>query len=215
MGRNAVAGRIALAGVVLAGIGGSTWMLGSPGMPSYTSTAAVSAALPSESLDPNAPKLELVVPPPSGTPTGADVISKQAPPPPTHTERYHNDKYGFEYWHSPQAKVTEYDEGSGATTIVHENFERVRGMQIFILPYAEATISEERFRADVPSGVRENVENTTLDGIPAVTFNSFDPALGETREIWVIHNGFLYEITTMRGVGNWFTPIIQSWNFTR
>ena len=150
---------------------------------------------------------------PSGTPTGPDVISASAPPPPTHTEVYRNDRYGFQYNHTPEAKITEYDEGGGAMTIVHENEEKVRGMQIFIVPYAEEKITDERFYADVPSGVRENAEDTTLDGVRAVTFNSFDESLGETREIWVIHKGHLYEITTFKGVGLWFTPIIQSWRF--
>lgn len=150
---------------------------------------------------------------PSGHPVDAAVISQSAPPPATHSVEYRNETYGFSYYHTPEAKITEYDEGSGAMTIVHENFQKVRGMQIFIVPYSESTISEERFKMDVPSGVRTNVENTTLDGVRAVTFNSFDQKLGETREIWVIHNGYLFEITTFKGVGLWFTPIIQSWRF--
>jgi hypothetical protein len=150
---------------------------------------------------------------PSGARTNADVISQSSEPPPTNSVEYHNEKYGFSYWHTPQATITEYDEGGGAMTVVHENFEKVRGMQIFIVPYTESLITEERFKADVPSGVRSNVEDTTLDGVRAVTFNSIDEDLGETREIWIIHNGFLFEITTMKGVGNWFAPIIQSWRF--
>lgn len=150
---------------------------------------------------------------PSGRSVTAEMIASSAPPPPTHTEEYRNERYGFSYWHTPGATVTEYDEGGGAATIVHENLEKVRGMQVFIVPYHEETISEERFLADVPSGVRENVENTTLDGVRAVTFTSYDVTLGETREIWVIKDGYLFEITTFKGVGNWFEPIIQSWRF--
>jgi|GEM_PF-1655513 len=212
MVRKEVAGRIAVAGVVLVGLGSGAWWMGN-GVSPAASTATVSAAVQEGEPSGSGEKPVLGFKP-SGKSVNADVISTTAEPPATHTETYRNERYGFEYRHTPQARVTEYDEGQGAMTIVHENVEKVRGMQIFILPYAEATISEERFRADVPSGVRENVENTTLDGIPAVTFNSFDLSIGETREIWVIHNGFLYEITTMRGVGQWFSPIIQSWRFT-
>lgn len=164
----------------------------------------------SEGTDP-----EVLVLNPSGTPVSAKAIATPMPAPASHTETYRNEKYGFQYNHPPQAVITEYDEGGGAMTLVHENHEHVRGMQIFIVPYAEATISEERFRMDVPSGVRKNVEETTLDGVRAVTFNSLDSRLGETREVWLIHNGYLFEITTFRGVGNWFTPLIQSWRFTR
>ena len=152
----------------------------------------------------------------SGVVAGAEVIGHAAPPPEGYV-KYTNERYGFSFYHTPQGKVTEFDEGQGAATIVLENEERVRGMQIFIVPYAEETISDERFYADVPSGVRENIEATTLGvlSVPAVTFTSVDEALGETREIWFIYKGYLYEITTFKGVGAWFAPIIQSWRFVR
>lgn len=141
-------------------------------------------------------------------------LATPADPPPGYV-KYENKKYGFSYYHSSQAAVTEYDEGGGAMTIVQENLQKVRGLQIFIVPYAEKTISEERFKADIPSGVRNNAEKTFIGkrGVEAVTFNSYDQFLGETREVWFIYNGHLYEVTTFRGVGDWFTPIMQTWRF--
>lgn len=138
-------------------------------------------------------------------------------PPPSGYVRYQNDRYGFYFYHSPEANITEYDEGDGATTIVQENFSNLRGLQIFIVPYTEPTVSEERFKLDIPSGVIKNLATTTLGKIkvPAITFNSFDENLGETREIWFIHEGHLYEITTFKGIRDWLTPIIQSWRFTK
>jgi len=142
----------------------------------------------------------------------ADTIVKASSPPEGYV-KYENKQYGFSFYHAQEAEVSEYDEGGGAMTVVLENKSTVRGMQIFIVPYNEPLISEERFKMDVPSGVRKNVEDTILDGVRAVTFNSYDERLGETREIWVIHNGYLFEITTMSGTGNWFIPVIQSWRF--
>lgn len=149
---------------------------------------------------------------PSGVHVTPEIIATQLPPEPGRIE-YRNEKYRFSFYRSPQATVTEYDEGGGAITVTYENFEKIRGFQVFIVPYGGATISEERFARDVPSGVRTNVENATLDGVKAVTFNSYDAFLGDTREIWVIHNGYLYEITTFTGVATWFTPIISTWRF--
>jgi len=149
-------------------------------------------------------------------PTGyvAKNIAIPASPPDGYI-KYENKKYGFSYYRSPQATIKEFDEGGGAMTIVQENIKNVRGLQIFIIPYKEKTISEERFRLDVPSGVRKNVEKTFI-GLPqveAVTFNSYDEFLGETREVWFIYNGHLYEITTFKGVGDWFAPLLQTWRF--
>lgn len=143
-------------------------------------------------------------------------IGRPNPPPPGYI-RYQNDHYGFYFYHSPEATITEYDEGDGATTIVQENFNNMRGLQIFIVPYTKPTISEERLKLDIPSGVIKNLATTTIGKImvPVTTFNSFDENLGETREIWFIHDGHLYEITTFKGVRDWLTPIIQSWRFIK
>lgn len=157
------------------------------------------------------PGTQLVINP-SGTALDVSNIDADVLPPEGYV-RYENARFGFSFYHAPTSRVREIDEGGGAMTVVLENFERQRGIQVFIVPYAEATISEERFLRDVPSGIRQNVENATVDGVQAVTFNSFDQALGETREIWMIRNGFLYEITTFKGVGLWFNPFIQSWDF--
>jgi len=148
----------------------------------------------------------------SGATINADAISQVADAPAGYVQ-YRNTKYGFSFYHLPDGKITEYDEGSGAETVVLENLQKVRGMQVFIVPYDRPLITQERFNEDEPSGVRINVQDASLDGVRAVTFNSTDIALGETREIWVIRNGYLYEITTFSGVGEWFTPIIQSWRW--
>lgn len=148
------------------------------------------------------------------SPNLAKTIADPNDPPAGYIE-YKNDRYGFSYWHSPEAKITEYDEGGGAATIVHENLVKLRGLQVFVVPYSGDIITDARFHKDVPSGVRYNIENTTIGEkkIPAVTFNSHDDTLGDTREVWFIYNGYLYEITTFKGFGDWLGPILQTWRF--
>jgi len=144
----------------------------------------------------------------------AQVIARPASYPEDFVE-YTNTQYGFQFFRAPGAVVKEYDEGGGAMTIVIEDKDSVRGFQIFILPYAVATISEGRFLADVPSGVRENVEPMKIGtpSVEAVTFTSYDQFLGDMREIWFIYKGHLYEISTLKGMEDWLAPIIQSWSF--
>src|SRR3989338_5595699 len=79
------------------------------------------------------------------------------PTPPEGYVEYRNERYGFRLFHPPQVAIKEYDEGEGAMTIVFEDKEVARGFQIFVVPYAGTTVTEERFKADVPSGVRTNV----------------------------------------------------------
>ena len=145
------------------------------------------------------------------TPTAGESV-----PRPEGYVEYRNEKYGFSLYHAPETKVQAYDEGGGAATVVlqNENEQELRGLQIFIVPYAEATISEARFKRDVPSGVRTNVEGAILDGVEAATtFTSVDLSLGETREVWVIHDGRLYEITTVESARDWLASILETWRF--
>ena len=162
------------------------------------------------------PGTEVVSPIPLSGTTSAEALADTSEAPPEGYVQYVNNKYRFSFYHSPEGKITEYDEGGGAETIVLENFQKVRGLQVFIVPYAGDTISDQRFHDDVPSGVRKNIEMTTIGAkqIPAVTFQSEDALLGPTREIWFIYEEHLYEITTFQGVKDWLTPIIQSWRFT-
>ena len=87
------------------------------------------------------------------------------------------------------------------------------GFQIFITPYNESQVSEERFRQDVPSGVRESLTNVVVDGATEPRFYSTSIALGATREVWFVHDGFLYEVTTLKLLDTWLGKIIQTWEF--
>ena len=139
-------------------------------------------------------------------------IATRIQPPSGHVE-YRNETYHFSFYHSPDEHIKEYDEGGGALTIALQNPQEVRGLQIFIVPYSESSISEERFRRDVPSGIRTAVENTYVAGVPAVTFISRDTFLGDTREVWFIRGGYLYEVTTFKGLSDWLVPIMNTWEF--
>jgi hypothetical protein len=46
-----------------------------------------------------------------------------------------------------------------------------------------------------------------------IEFFSHAPRLDDTREVWFIHGGFLYEITTYKELDAWLLPILHSWQF--
>src|SRR3989338_2361248 len=130
--------------------------------------------------------------------------------------KYENQKYGFYLYHPPAAVIKEYEEGGGARTITLEDLGSSQGLQIFIVPYQDQMITDERFKRDVPSGVRLNMENSSvgLPQVPAVVFDSQDQFLGETREAWFIYGGYLYEITTLKSSEDWMSSVLGTWRFT-
>jgi hypothetical protein len=152
------------------------------------------------------------------TPT-ADTIAATTPAAiearvaPAGSREYHNATYRFSLFYPQELSVSERAEGGGAMTVTFQNVDEVKGFQVFIVPFAEPQVSEARFRQDEPSGVRTNFSNITIDGAAGATFNSTDVALGETREIWFVHGGYLYEVTTLQPLEAWFDPIMSTWKF--
>lgn len=126
---------------------------------------------------------------------------------------YRNERYSFSLFYPQGMKVKVFDEGGGAATITFEDEGNARGFQIFATPYAETQISEERFLRDTPSGVRNEPINLTVDGAPATAFYSTHAFLGDTREVWFLHKGYLFEVTTLKGLDEWFFSILQTWRF--
>lgn len=147
------------------------------------------------------------------TTSAAPAVSPPTRTPPVGAKEYRSAAYRFSLFYPQELTVNERPEGGGAATITFQNIEKAEGFQIFIVPYSEPQVSAERFKRDVPSGVRNNLTNITVDGATGAAFYSTNTALGDTREVWVVHGGFLYEVTTLKPLDTWLGAIIQTWKF--
>lgn len=127
-------------------------------------------------------------------------------------ETYTNTRYRFSLSYPPELSVRVYEEPHNSQTLVFDDGKE-KSFQIFITPYAETEISERRFLMDAPSGVRENPVEIFVGGERATMFFSKHALLGDTREVWFIHNGFLYEVTTYRKLDGWLSGIMSTWKF--
>ena len=126
---------------------------------------------------------------------------------------YKDDVGAFSLFYPEDMKVSEYDEGSNAKTIVFEDIKNDQGFQIFIVPYREKQITQERFLKDSLTGVMKESREIYIDSVLGNVFYGMDPILGETVEVWFINNGFLYEVTTLKSLENLLADIIGTWKF--
>lgn len=132
---------------------------------------------------------------------------------PAGSKLYASSKYGFSLLYPNSLAVHEYDEGGGAMTITLQNPQDAKGFQIFVVPYSGSQVSEARFKEDEPSGVREGVKTVSIDGASGASFYSTNLALGDTAEVWFIHGGYLYEVTTLKPLSSWLSDILATWQF--
>ncbi len=132
---------------------------------------------------------------------------------PEGASRYKNERYGFSFVYPESMAIREFDENGGASTVVFEDIKNGFGFQIYIVPFSGGEVTNERFLQDIPSGVRTDITNVSIDGAVGVAFFSRDVALGETTEVWFIHDGFLFEVTSLKSLESVLSDIISTWQF--
>ncbi|HET8581130.1 MAG TPA: hypothetical protein VFL98_01525 [Candidatus Paceibacterota bacterium] len=126
---------------------------------------------------------------------------------------YHNAVYHFSLLYPDTLTGAEYDEAGGGHTITFEDADDTHAFQVYIVSYASSTISDARFLLDEPSGVRTQPTSVVIDGVTGTMFFGNNPVMGDTREVWFIHGGFLYEVTTYKDDDAWLAGIMQTWQF--
>ena len=127
---------------------------------------------------------------------------------------YVDDVFRFKVSYPADFAVREYaEEEAGARTVIFEGPSPGEGFQVFVVPYDKPEITREQFLTDDPSGVMDDAQQITIDGVPAKSFFGHNDQMRDTREVWFIKNGLLYEVTTYKPLAPWLTDILLTWRF--
>jgi hypothetical protein len=71
---------------------------------------------------------------------------------------------------------------------------------------------ESKLRCDTLA--MQDIKTVTIGtGTPALAFSSNTPDIDSTRELWFVHDGYLFEITTYSNLGDWLKQIIDTVQF--
>ena len=109
--------------------------------------------------------------------------------------------------------MQEFKESGGGQTITFEDSGTGSRVEIFVKPDTRPVVSEAVFKMDEPPGVTKDPEHATIDGASATTFNGHNDQMGDTREYWFLHGGYLYEVATYRDLGKILSEMMSSWEF--
>ena len=148
----------------------------------------------------------------------AAFIASQAPlanprTPPQGWKEYHNDTYQFSLFYPDDLSVADYVGQGGEQTTVFDDPAGNYGFQVFVMPYAGTQITQSRFLLDDPGGVMQDPTDVTVDGVRGTIFFSSNAIMGDTRELWFIRGGYLYEVTTYKPLDTWLADIMKTWQF--
>lgn len=122
---------------------------------------------------------------------------------------YTNADYGFSFKYPNGFNVGFFKEGDGHMVLVQKDNKSV---QIFILPFDEpAPISKARILKDLPNMVIKNEKSGTVVGEKAIAFSGEHESLGDTYEIWFVHNKNLYQVITKIETAQFLVDIMKTW----
>lgn len=105
------------------------------------------------------------------------------------------------YVHADDQVVTVFENGDGQI-----------GFQVFTQPY-DGALTVEALQQEIPDLVVDRPGELSVDGESALAFYSDDPDIGETFEVWFVHDGLLYQATTYRHLDAWLTTVLETWRF--
>lgn len=135
------------------------------------------------------------------------------------TKRYVNTAYYFTFEYPTDMKINSFGEGEERNVILIEDSttDKVnRSFQIFMNAFDEdmSVMTPARLHTDIPHLVIDNPQEVVLgDGTRALIALSNDPAIGRTREVWIISDGVLYQITARKEADPWIAQVMKSWKF--
>lgn len=133
----------------------------------------------------------------------------------THIQLGFSFKYPKEYTISSFGNF--YD--SNGETILLQNEDKSRGLQVLITPFDEDTsLTLNRIKKDLPSlSVLEGVETEIgSDGkkVAVVTFKSTNNlSNGKSLEAWFIYRNNLYQVSSLEASKELFDELIKTWIF--
>ena len=144
------------------------------------------------------------------------VIVTTSPTQPASTTRtYTNAAFDFSLTYPSDLSVAEYDEGGGTKSIVFQKPDDRVGFEMFITPDdANDPLTAADLKFDFPSLEMENTQSLNVGtGTAAVAFASAVPDFGPTQNLWLTHDGYLFEILTYPNQAPWLTQIIATIRF--
>lgn len=124
--------------------------------------------------------------------------------------RHPSGAFSFHYPHDFRINSTPYEKNGEVITFEKDDD---TGFQIFLSPFdEEGPLTKERILQDLDITM-QNPREIEIDSVPAISFNGNEESVGETYEVWFVHEGYLYQITAYVGFQEGIRKILGTWGF--
>jgi hypothetical protein len=130
---------------------------------------------------------------------------------PVEWKKFESIDYAFSFFYPPELVLREESESGRRRVIRLENVETGEGLQVYIQPYNELSIDKSQYSKDLAGAPVRDKEETVVADVSATAFRSEHPTLGETREVWFIRGGYLFQVTSPKPYEAQLSAILSTW----
>ena len=125
--------------------------------------------------------------------------------------RYYSLDHNFSFDAPKGFSFTDIPDAKGDVVLVEGS--AGESFQVFITAFDESgPLTPERIKRDLPQKIVQDPRSATLDGTKAIAFSSRE-GTEDVFEVWFVHSGSLYQITTTAEFAPTLQGILQTWKF--
>lgn len=143
-------------------------------------------------------------------------MAQDMPVPPL-SQSYKNDALRLSFSYPDGYAVREVGGEEGGTILIENPDDSGRGIQISITPFTDTdtAITAERVQEDIPDMVVEDVQPVSLGvaGQGAAFTSDNESFGGDSREVWFVVAGRLYQVSTYAAYDKVLQAIMGTWKF--
>jgi len=130
---------------------------------------------------------------------------------------YTNTQYGFSFQYPETLTIGDTTAPTDeATTILAQDVTSHVGFQIYITPFTDSdpVITADRVQQSLPDVVMQEAQPVQVSGSnQGLSFLTKDASFGESRQVWFVYNGNLYQISTYSSQSVLLEKILTTWIF--
>lgn len=145
---------------------------------------------------------------------GVMFFRPNAPAAPT-TQTYADTDYSFSFSYPHEYQARSFSDLEDTKTILVENHQTKQGVQVFVSAFDEdITLTPERIKKEMPDLVVLEPKNLLVGGVTGISFRSTNALSTESRELWFVYAGNLYQISAPIANKDLFDAIITKWQWS-
>jgi len=152
------------------------------------------------------------------TPEAAAAASRYAAAPFAHT--YTNPAYGFSFEYPDGLAIGEWtdplDEGDATTVLIQSVPENVF-FQMYITPWGDpqTPLTAALIEEAAPQLQVHDARPIIVGGVDGIMFSAQAPNQGDSVQVWFVHDGALYQISTYPEQLPLLSKVLTTWTFTK